>query len=215
MPPFVIFANGDVTANPIEIPPDAFVMAADGGARHCLATGITPHLVIGDFDSLTKDEISKLKAKGASLVRYPADKDETDLELALEYALNAGGQNITLYGLLGGRWDMSFANLLLLAAPRFSGVQCRVIAGERAHILILRGGETLKLQGQTGDTVSVLPIHGDVHGLTYRGLKWSLKNADLDFGSPRGVSNTFTGSQAMIRLEAGVALVFVQFQETE
>jgi thiamine pyrophosphokinase len=202
----IIFANGELPETEIALPPEAVVIAADGGARHCLRLGITPQAVIGDFDSLTPQETADLEARGARLLRYPADKDETDLELALDYALRHGAREITLYALLGGRWDMSFANLLLLAAPRYAGLRLRVCAGETA-VRLLRGGETLTLRGQPGETVSLVPL-SDLHGLTYRGLKWPLQNADLPFGTPRGVSNLLLGPRAEISLAEGVAAVF-------
>ena len=202
----IIFANGELPETGIALPPDAVVIAADGGARHCLSLGITPKVVIGDFDSLSPAETAALEARGAQLIRYPAEKDETDLELALDYAIAAGAAEITLYALLGGRWDMSFANLLLLAAPRFDGLRFRISAGETA-VHILRGGETLTLRGSPGETVSLVPL-SDLHGLTYRGLKWPLSNADLPFGTPRGVSNVLLGERAEISLAAGRAAVF-------
>ena len=203
---FILFANGELPETEIALPPEAVVLAADGGARHCLKLGITPEAVIGDFDSLTPQETAALEARGARLLRYPVDKDETDLELALECAIRRGAREITLYALLGGRWDMSFANLLLLAAPRYNSVRFRICAGESA-IRILRGGETLTLRGKPGDTVSLVPL-SDLRGITYRGLKWPLQNADLPFGTPRGVSNTLLGSRAEISLAEGAAAVF-------
>jgi len=202
----IIIANGLLPETEIPIPLDALVIAADGGARHCLRLGITPQVVIGDFDSLTPAEIDTLKARGAQLLRHSADKDETDLELALDYAIRRGAREITCYGLLGGRWDMSFANLLLLAAPRFDGVRFRICAGKTA-IHILRGGEHLTLHSKPGDTVSLLPL-SDLHGLTYRGLKWPLENAHLPFGAPRGVSNMLLGERGEISLATGRAAIF-------
>ena len=204
----IIFANGAVPqATQIPLQPEAWVIAADGGARHCLKLGIMPQVVIGDFDSLTAAETNQLEAAGTRLIRHPADKDETDLELALDCALQQGASQVTCYGMLGGRWDMSFANLLLLAAPRYAHLRCRVVAGDtEAHIL--HAGQTLELRGQPGDTVSVVPLHGAARGLTYHGLQWPLQNATLPFGSPRGVSNRMTDSTAQITLKEGVVVVW-------
>jgi thiamine pyrophosphokinase len=203
---FIIFANGTLKESTIKLDSHARILAADGGAQHCLQLGIIPEAVIGDFDSLSAQEIRQLESRGAVLHRYPADKDETDLELALDYALAAGADEIILYGLLGGRWDMSFANILLLAAPRYTGVHFQVIA-EGTRMYILRGGESLDLTGETGETVSVLPLSPEIHGLVYQGLAWPLENASLLFGSPRGVSNRLVGHAARISLVDGVVLV--------
>ena len=202
----IVVANGTLPRAEIKPEGNTPIVAADGGGRHCLQLGIVPQVLIGDFDSLSDDEIRELEAAGSTLYRYPTDKDETDLELALDYALECGADEITLYGLLGGRWDMSFANILLLAAPRYSGVQFQVMAAD-TRLYILRAGETLKLTGHPGDTVSVIPFTPDVGGLSYTGLAWPLENASLAFGSPRGVSNRLVVDTAQIKLENGVALV--------
>ena len=203
-----IIANGNISNLKIETPADALLIAADGGGRHCLKLGLYPQVVIGDFDSLTEEELTDLGSQGAELIRYPANKDETDLELALDYALERGVTKITLYGLLGGRWDMTFSNIMLLASSRYSGIQFWVIEGN-TEMFILRGSENIELHGQPGDTVSVIPLNGDVQGLTYTGLQWPLEDAALPFGTPRGVSNRLSGRKARIILNEGVALVVV------
>ena len=204
-----IFANGEIAADTsFTLPPDAFIIAADGGARHCLKLGLNPHVVIGDFDSLTNAEIETLSSSNAELLRYPTAKDETDLELALDHALKLGASKIALYGLLGGRWDMTFANLLLLAAPQYAKIQFRIFDGSTTAY-ILRGGETLELNDQQGATVSAIPLSGSAHGITYQGLRWSLEDATLPFGTPRGVSNQVTEPEAQISLEQGILLIFV------
>ncbi|MBN1667252.1 MAG: thiamine diphosphokinase [Anaerolineales bacterium] len=204
---FYIIANGELPSRELRIPEEAFLIAADGGGRHCLRLGLKPRIVIGDFDSLSPAEIATIEQAGAELIRYPADKDQTDLELALELALARGAQTIKLYGLLGGRWDMSFANLLLLAAPRYDALQLSVWSA-KTEVHILRGGESLVLSGAPGDTISAIPIHGPANGLSYQGMLWPLENADLPAGTPRGVSNRLTAPQAVIRLEQGRLLLF-------
>ena len=203
-----IFANGEFTENSISLPEDGIVIAADGGAHHCLELGILPDVVIGDFDSLTEEEITNLENRHVELIRHPIDKDETDLELALNKALEIGATQITLYGLLGGRWDMSFANLLLLAMARFTGIRFRVLAG-KTEAFLLRSGETLKLPGQSGDTVSAVPLSQTIEGLTYDGLRWPLENATLKLGTPRGVSNILINNPAHIHVDDGLLLVFL------
>ena len=203
----IIFANGDLSSEHISIQPSQTVIAADGGARHCLNLGITPQIVIGDFDSLSDEEISILVTEGVELIRYSTNKNETDLELAINYAANQGGTDISLYGLFGGRWDMTFANVLLLASPSYTGINFRIIDGSTTAY-ILRAGETLQFQSQPGTTVSILPLQS-ARGISYQGLEWLLDNASLPFGTPRGVSNVIIETNAQITLEEGIILVFV------
>jgi thiamine pyrophosphokinase len=208
MSKITIFANGKISSNTVSLPVDSLVIAADGGARHCLKLGITPQVVIGDFDSLTDKEIETLSANGVEFIRHPVEKDETDLELALDQAFQMGATEVTLYGLLGGRWDMTVANLLLLAAPRYAEIKFRIIDGATTAF-ILRGGGILELDAQPGATVSAIPLNGAASGITYQGLQWPLENATLPFGTPRGVSNAVVGSEVQIFLEEGTLLVFV------
>ena len=202
----VIFANGDLSTQNIDLPNGTIVIAADGGIRHCLKMKIKPHVIIGDFDSADNDALSLVERNGAKLIQYPTDKNETDLELAINYAIEKGANNITLYGLLGGRWDMSIANILLLASPAYQAVNFRVICGN-IEFFIVRGGKSLTIHGNPGDTVSVIPLSPQPTGITYAGLTWSLENATLPFGSPRGVSNCLIKEKATLRLNSGVILV--------
>jgi thiamine pyrophosphokinase len=205
---FVIFANGNMSPQNFNFLPETTVIAADGGIHHCLDLGITPHVVIGDFDSAGNDSLSMLENKGTLLIQYPTEKNETDLELAINYAIEKGAIDITLYGLLGGRWDMSLANIILLASPDYDAVNFRVIDGA-SDIFIVRGGRSLTLYGNPGDTVSVIPLSPLPTGITYSGLAWSLENASLPFGSPRGVSNYLKKEKATIKLDSGVILVYL------
>ncbi|MFQ5616685.1 MAG: thiamine diphosphokinase, partial [Anaerolineales bacterium] len=204
----IILANAPLSAPLDELPPHDLLVAANGGARHAFRAGMIPDAIIGDMDSLAPDEAAGFERAGASLFRYPADKDETDLELALDFAVRQRATEITLYGLFGGRWDMTFANLLLLPAPKYAGVRLRVVEGD-TEMYILRGGEALTLPGRPGDTVSVIPLGGDAVGLAYRGLEWPLEDAMLPFGTPRGVSNRLLAEEAIITLQQGVILCII------
>jgi thiamine pyrophosphokinase len=210
----IIIANGEISHTVINTPPDAIVIAVDGGALNCLKLGIFPNVVIGDFDSLSQDDILKLEKSGAEMIRYPVNKDETDLELALDYAVNTGVTKLTLFGLLGGRWDMSFANILLLSSSKYKGIHFHIING-CDEMFILRGGETIELNGLVGDIVSVIPLTSQTTGVTYSGLEWPLVRASLEFGSPRGVSNRLTSEIARIEMETGILLIVVTPQDNQ
>jgi thiamine pyrophosphokinase len=203
-----IFANGDVSSSEISLPPDEIVIAADGGAFHCLRYGIPINFVIGDFDSLSTKEISKLLEADIDFIRHSTDKDETDLELALNHALKLGATDITLYGVLGGRWDMSIANILLLATPSFTKIRFKIM-DENTTGYLLRGGNTLNLKGRKGTIVSAIPLDNRTKGITYQGLIWSLNNEYLKFGTSRGLSNVMISTEAKITLEEGILLVFL------
>jgi thiamine pyrophosphokinase len=204
----VIFANG-ILNDPHQVlaalQEGDILIAADGGARHCRALGLTPAVVIGDFDSLSADELAQLEMDGAQVVRYPARKDFTDLELALQHSVSLGADEILVFGALGARWDQTLANLLLPAAPGLERVCIRLLDGPQ-EIALLRAGEVHALSGQAGDIVSLVPLGGHAQGITTTGLEYPLTDGTLYFGATRGISNVMLGQQATVRLEDGMLL---------
>ena len=204
----VIFANGNLTrpANPLaELRSEDLIIAADGGAYHCQALGLTPDVLIGDLDSITKEVRENLSRLGTQLILYPRDKDETDLELALRYAVDHNAEEILLLGILGGRLDQTLANLLLLSRPEWQPAQLKVADGSNFALLI-RPGSPLTLQAQTGDIVSLIPLTRTVTGVSTEGLRWSLQDATLEFGSTLGISNETTQEIARVEIKTGQLL---------
>lgn len=210
----LIFANAPDSEPPAELPKADLLIAADGGARMAFSLGRVPDLLIGDLDSLSADEVAGFDRAGTGIIRYPSDKDETDLELALDAALNEGASRVTLLGMLGGRWDMSLSNVLLLAHERYSALSLTLLEGAtRMHIV--RPDQPLLLSGEPGARVSAVPLGGPVQGVTYHGLRWPLENADLPFGSPRGISNRMATSEARVDVKAGVLLMIYDGGDVE
>jgi len=204
----IIFANGnfsDPQRARQNIQPEDIILAADGGARHCLAMELIPHVVIGDFDSLTPDELAYMQAAGAKLIRYPVDKDFTDLELALEYAQQLKPDRILIFGGLGARWDQTLANLTLIAGSNYNGVSLALLDGSQ-EIIPLHGPGTLSIHGSPGDTVSLIPLAGNAEGITIQGCAYPLDHETLYFGSTRGVSNALSDHTATISLERGTLI---------
>ncbi len=205
----IIFANGTIShpqMDASQIQSEDIIIAADGGARHCLALGLVPRLVIGDFDSLSKDELQVLKQAGATLQKFPYQKDETDLELALHKALVFSPNEIIILGGLGARWDMTLANILLTAHPDFEDQPITFRDGTQ-KILLLRPGQENQISGKIGDTISLIPVRGDAIRVTTKGLEYPLENETLLFGSPRGVSNVLKNPEISIQFEEGLLLI--------
>ncbi len=180
------------------------LMSADGGARHILAWGLRPAIVVGDMDSLDDETLGRLTAAGARLARHPIHKDETDLELALDLALAEGATEITILGALGGRLDQTLANILLLTAPRFQAAP--ILIEDDGQQLFL-GRSPVALRGAPGDLVSLIPLSPAVTGITTAGLEYPLRDASLYLGLTRGISNVMLGDAATITFETGLLLV--------
>lgn len=208
--PILIFANGDINDGPmvrraLEGLDQPLLIAADGGARAALYFGYLPNLVIGDLDSLSPVEVTNLQTQGVEILRYPPEKDETDLELALKYAAEQDGQWIRIVGGVGDRLDQTLANMYLLALSELTGRDVAFVAGRQEIYLLRAGAHTLN--GAAGDTVSLIPLGGDVRDITTTGLQYPLNNETLVFGPARGVSNVMQQTTAGITLRGGVLLV--------
>jgi thiamine pyrophosphokinase len=201
----VVVAGGDAPRpeTALSVPLDATVVAADGGIEHALALGLGVAVAVGDFDSATPEAVAAAEAAGARIVRHPADKDATDLELALEEALVLAPDRIVVLASGGGRLDHLLSLLLALAAPRFAGVRIdAAVGGAWAHVV--RGERTF--EGEAGELVSLLALHGSAEGVWTEGLAYELRGETLEPGSSRGVSNVLTTGRATVSVERGVLL---------
>jgi thiamine pyrophosphokinase len=183
-----------------------WIIGADGGAARALDWGLSPQIVVGDMDSLPSASRASLVARGSCFIEHPRAKDETDLELALIYAVQQGAEEIVVLGALGGRIDHTLANMLLLTLPILEGTLVRIVDGD-GEILLVRSGETVTLQGSPGDLVSLMPIGGDALGVTTVGLAWALRGDKLRLGFSRGVSNQMKANEALVKVEQGFLLV--------
>ena len=204
----VIVANGWLN-QAVEITPDDVLIAADGGARHCLERNLIPAIVIGDLDSLQPDQIAKLESQGAKIVRFPSRKDKTDLELAVDLAENLGASKILILGALGARWDQTIANLLLPATKPSTQI---ILVDGNQELHFLRGGEQIEICGQPGDVFSLLPLTGEARGITTHNLEFPLNQENLLFGSTRGISNVLKARCATVHLTEGLLLCTVIHQ---
>lgn len=182
-----------------------FVIAADGGYRHAEPLGLKVDLLIGDLDSTDEAAQRRLAAQGAVIEKFPPEKDETDLELALLAALERQAGRVVLLGALGDRIDMTLANLLLLADRRLSSQRVEAwYEWQTAWYMAPPGG---RIEGRPGDTVSLIPVGGDAAGITTEGLAYALVDETLTAGRSRGISNQMTASTAQIEFSTGGLIV--------
>lgn len=205
----VIIANGVISGKHPVLRPDDHIIAVDGGYRHCLAFTLCPHLLIGDMDSLTPEEIDTASRSGIPVARYPTRKDFTDLELALQTAVQTGADDIVLIGALGARWDMTLANIMILASPVIDGCRTRIWDGDQ-EISLLQGGKMHRFDGTIGDILSLIPLGKDVHHICTTGLEYPLSDETLHFSATRGISNVFCEKTATVVLGDGLLICVIQ-----
>jgi thiamine pyrophosphokinase len=205
----IIVANGSVEENETyaqAVQADDLIIAADGGALIAVRLGLQPHVVIGDMDSLPPEIRTELTERGCQFVSHSPRKDETDTELAIQYALRSGADEIVLLGAIGDRLDHTLANILLLAMPELERVRATIVTGD-TQVWLLRGGYELEFGGTPGDIVTLLPLSQDAIGVSTVGLEWALHDDTLHLGPARGVSNVMTTTEARVRLREGCLLV--------
>jgi thiamine pyrophosphokinase len=153
---------------------------------------------------LTEDRKATLLDQGVDFHASPPEKDETDLELALLYAADHGATEIVIIGAFGGRVDMSVANLLLMTHPKLAGIHIEMWFGSQTAWIIRPPGD--QVQGQVGDTLSLIPLIGEAEGVTTQNLAYPLNKEQLAAGPSRGLSNVFTDTTATIMLGEGILL---------
>ena len=206
----LVFANGEIEDGPmvqaaLDYADDALIIAADGGARIAWHYDQQVDVALGDMDSLSPDEITRLEAKGADIQTFPREKDFTDLELALIFAAERDIHWIRIIGGLGGRLDQTIGNIYLLALPALRNCDVKLVAGKQAAWLLHPGQHVI--EGQLDDTLSLIPLDGEVKNIHTDGLYYPLRGESLEFGPARGISNVFTTKTAQISFDAGLLFI--------
>jgi len=203
---------GDGLPDPGLIGEAGLVIAADGGAEALVALGIQPHILVGDFDSVSAATRANAEEAGVEVIALRSDKDWTDTEVALRLAVERGAATITVFGALGGpRLDHLLGNLLLLTASWLHG--CDVHLLDARHDAFLAHGDG-GIAGLPGDLVSLLPLTRVVEDVETKGLAYPLDREPLYRGATRGLSNELVAERARVRHGAGELLI-IHYRSTE
>lgn len=180
------------------------IICADGGASHLKKFGVMPHILLGDFDSILKEDLEYFKTHGVQVLKFPVEKDMTDTELAVELAIEKGSNEIIIIGGLGSRMDHSMSNVFLLKKMLANDVKGRII-NESNEITVI--DSSIKLKKDIGMKVTLLPLTESVEGVTTKGLYYPLIDAKITMGSTLGVSNEFVEDIAEVSIRKGLLLV--------
>lgn len=191
---------GDPAALRTKLPSVDYVIASDGGTRHLQDLGLTPDLILGDFDSADPDLLITYEEQGIPMKRYPTDKDRTDTHIAVDTAVEMGAAEIFLTGVLGTRFDHSYANVLLLVRLAQRNIRGVILDN---HNTICVSNHRITLQGTPGGCVSLLPLTADTVIGSTAGLQYPLEHAPLPLDNPLGVSNVLTEQKAEVTIASG------------
>ena len=183
-----------------------YIIAADGGYEALTRQGITPNCVMGDFDSLGYTPVHD------NICVHPAEKDDTDTRLAVEYGYSLGYRKFLIFGGIGGRLDHTLANMQTLLGLTRMGAEAYLI-GEGKIIGVTENG-SYTFSGTESGYLSLFPADGRVSGVYLTGLKYTLNNGELFSDRALAVSNEFIGQKATVRVDRG-AVYMVWYQEFE
>lgn len=202
-----IIANGNIDSLEMlleEINSSDIILCADGGAKYAYSCSIIPDFLIGDFDSINSDILDFYTDQKVEIIKYPKEKDFTDTEICVYKALELGCSEICIVAGVGGRIDHSLGNIGLLHLINRNGAY-GCITGKDCTIYLCN--REISIQGEIGDTISIIPLMGDAEGLYSSGLKYALNNSTLEFGKPTGVSNEMIDISCKITITKGEVLV--------
>ena len=180
-----------------------YLIAADGGLDHIKSLGLTPDVIIGDFDSVSN---AREMPEGIEVIRHPVEKDETDSYLAYRLGYERGFREFHIFGGTGGREDHTFANYCLLLKAKNEG--CNAFLYGKDQISTVIKNEKMRIFGNPGASFSVFALGAITSGVTVEGAKYEAEKVTLTPDFPLGVSNSFTDSgYADIEVECGALLI--------
>ena len=206
----VILAGGDIVVTEAlrGLCGDAsLVIAADSGLRHAAALGLSPDIIVGDFDSVTEEVLAEYP--DLPKLEHPPEKDLLDLELALNHAQEQGATEHLIVGGLGNRFDQSLAALFIAARRKREGYNVSLQSGDRA-VYLLAGEDEVRLELPPNQLFSLLSL-AERSTVSVANAKYPLERFDLSFGVGLGVSNEVARSPLRVELHSGlVALILEQ-----
>lgn len=199
-----VFGAGERSACDISLSPEDLVIAADGGFDYLEDLGLRADYVLGDFDSVLSYELP------SDCIRYPKEKDDTDMMLAVKLGLEKGYTEFVIYGGLGGRLDHTLANIQVLTYLSRHGAEGTLYTSSYALRVVSDGtisfGKDLP-ENTPGNLCSVFSLSDTCSSVTIRGLQYETDNITLTNAFPLGISNEFTGKKAYIHVEKGTIAV--------
>lgn len=209
----IIIGAGDLTIGNINMSEEDYVIAVDGGLSYCGVLEIEPDKIIGDFDSLTEQEkeaVLLLKEQIPDrIIELPAEKDDTDMLVAIKHGLELGFKNFHIYAGTGGRFDHTLANIQCLLYLKNHGAMGYLIEGS-GMILVVKNEAVSFREGMEG-YLSIFPLGQKAKGVTLKGLKYPLNDATLSNDYPLGISNEFTGELSTVSVEDGELVCILQY----
>ena len=176
------------------------IIAADAGYLTAKKMGVTPDILLGDFDTLGEENIPD----GIECLRVPAEKNDTDTQLAVQVAIERGVWEIVIIGGLSGRIDHTLSTLAILEDlwERKAGRIYATLTDGKNRVRFIRSSGTILPRSQYR-FFSLIAADETVKGITLDGCKYPLKNGRISRRNQWAVSNEITGNCALIEIKRG------------
>jgi len=183
-------------------------IGVDRGVYTLLEQNIEPHVAFGDFDSVNEKEWELIQQKVKEVNRFKPEKDETDLELALNWAIDQNPDKINIFGATGGRLDHFMGNLQLLMIPRLLDTEIKVeIIDVQNRLYLAESGVHSVEKSPELQYISFVPVTESVEGITLTGFKYPLNNRNISRGSTLCISNELIQSSGTFSFSNGILMV--------
>ena len=193
----IIVGAGEFLEKKIDINENDYIIAADGGYKHCLSVNVMPHLVVSDFDSYHED------IQDVEVIRCVPEKDDTDMLLAIHEGIKRGCDEFVIYGALGGRLEHTFANIQCLKYLCEQGFVAKMISKD-CCVQVIR--DVIEFNKENKGYISVFSL-SDLSVVTIENLKYTLDHGKLNTSYPLGIDNEFIGKKSKITVHEGFVLV--------
>lgn len=183
-------------------------VGVDRGVFTLIKRGITPNLAFGDFDSVTQEELKEIERKVKNLAKFSPEKDETDMELAVNWAIEQNPERIRLFGATGGRLDHLFANVQLLLKPVYLELSVQIEIIDAQNNIYLKGKGTHQIKKiKERKYISFVPVTPSVTALTLVGFKYPLNDCHIPMGSTLCISNELIDDYGTFSFTEGILMV--------
>ncbi len=183
---------------PFEGEPVGTIIGVDAGALVCLNKGLALDIAVGDFDSVTSDELELIKSKVKEVIVLNPIKDDTDFMYAYK-TLCQGYDEIHVLGGLGGRRDHEYMHVH--AAMRDNRL---VLMNEQNKIQRLDCG----VHNISKDLFQYISFFALTQAtIDLKGFKYSLDNKDITPEDTFLTSNEIIGESAVVTLQSGSVLM--------
>ena len=209
----IVIGAGDLTVGEIPVDEGDLVIAADGGLSYCGILGVEPDLIVGDFDSVSEQEakaVENLELRiPERIIRFPREKDDTDMLASLKEGLSRGYRDFRIYAATGGRLDHTLANIQCLMYLKNHNAVGYLM--DSTGMALVVANEAIRFQKSLEGYLSLFSLERDTRGVTIRNMKYTLENAVITNDFPIGISNEFIGEEAEIIVENGALVCIITF----